>query len=532
MKLKVLLLSMTMLLSMVSSSIFGIKIDDYKNKAANETEATTEEIREDASHTGEDTDTSGDKDKLDSEDNKSDSEDENESDKDNKDSDKDNKTTEEPTTQEVPSVVVPDNTDTTNDPAVDTTKGKYKITIKPEELGWFNDATNIVVEYEYLSSVLVEPKIEKVEAKAGSNGTWVDITDEMKFEISENCTVYVKITDQFENEYEKSKLIKIFDTVAPTLNAAVNEGLLTVMTYDTESGVDAVYINGYSYTPDENGIVSIRLEKFDATYQNFYVYALDKAGNPSTVYTIANPYWTDPNAETEEDGEEKEDPAESLPENATPQTTGESKAEVTSVTDEDGEDITNEVKSKQFYSIVTADGQQYFLVIDMTAAQDKSGDTESTAYAGAGSSYKNNSPNNGTVYFLTSVSNQNLLNFTNDGETTLPKNSVATANGIDPYTMTPISKGQPATEEVTEASTETDAEKEEDIKKSDKGKSGIISTLLWVGLVVLVGALVVGIKIVMGKKGKPEQSDDSMYNDSGEQEDRTSLEELNESEEE
>lgn len=532
MKLKVLLLSMTMLLSFVSSSLFGVKTDDYKNKTTNDAEVTTEEVREDASHTGEDTDKDGDdKDKSDSQDN-DESDDKNyDSDKDKSDPEKkDDKTTEEPTTQEVPSVVVPDNTDTTKDPEVDTTKGKYKITITPEKPGWFNDTTNIVVKYEFLSSVLVEPKIEKVEAKAGSNGTWVDITDEMKFEVNENCTVYVKITDQFENEYEKSKLIKIFDTVAPTLNAAVNEGLLTVMTYDTESGVDAVYINGYSYTPDENGIVSIRLEKFDATYQYFYVYALDRAGNPSTVYTISNPYWTDPNAEKDEDDEEKEDPAESLPENATPQTTGESKAEVTSVTDEDGEDITNEVKSKQFYSIVTADGQQYFLVIDMTAAQDKSGDTESTAYAGAGSSYKNNSPNNGTVYFLTSVSNQNLLNFTNDGETTLPKNSVATANGIDPYTMTPISKGQLATEEVTEASTETDAE--EDIKKSDKGKSDGMSNILLIGVIVLVGAGVVGFKLMTGKKGKPEQNDDTMYDESGyPEEERNSLEELNESEE-
>ena len=265
-----------MLLSMIGAGFTGRDVMAEK-KTEVSTESTTEdEVREDASHTGEDTiedkDTDG-----------------NSGDQD----DKDQKTesTTQTTTEEVPSVVVPENSDTTKDPEVDTTKGKYKITIKPEHIGWFNDATNIVVEYEYLSSVLVEPKIEKIEAKAGSNGTWVEITDEMKFEISENCTVYVKITDQFGNEYEKSKLIKIFDTVAPTLNAAVNEGLLTVMTYDTESGVDCVYINGYKYEPDENGIVSIRLEKFDATYQNFYVYALDKAGNPSTVYTISNPYW-------------------------------------------------------------------------------------------------------------------------------------------------------------------------------------------------------------------------------------------------
>ena len=284
MKLKVMLLSVTMILSMLGIGSSGIDSYAITSKTEKEVETTTEdEVREDASHTGEDTDNK-DQDKSDDQDDKT-------------------QPTTQTTTEEVPSVVVPDNSDTTKDPEVDTTKGKYKITIKPENLGWFNDATNIVVEYEYLSSVLVEPKIEKIEAKAGSNGTWVEITDEMKFEVNENCTVYVKITDQFENEYEKSKLIKIFDTVAPTLNAAVNEGLLTVMTYDTESGVDAVYINGYSYTPDENGIVSIRLEKFDATYQYFYVYALDRAGNPSTVYTISNPYWTDPNAEKDEDDE-------------------------------------------------------------------------------------------------------------------------------------------------------------------------------------------------------------------------------------
>ena len=512
MKVKVLLLSFTMLLSMLGAGFTGRDVMAEK-KTEVSTESTTEdEVREDASHTGEDTTENKDTDS---------------SSGDQEEKDQKTESTTQTTTEEVPSVVVPDNTDTTKDPQVDTTKGKYKITIKPENLGWFNDATNIVVEYEYLSSVLVEPKIEKIEAKAGSNGTWVEITDEMKFEISENCTVYVKITDQFGNEYEKSKLIKIFDTVAPTLNAAVNEGLLTVMTYDTESGVDCVYINGYKYEPDENGIVSIRLEKFDATYQNFYVYALDKAGNPSTVYTISNPYWTDPNAETDDDDEEMEDPADSLPDKATPQTTGESKAEVTSVTDEDGEDITNEVKGKQFYSIITADGQQYFLVIDMTAAQDKSGDTENTAYAGSGSSSKNNSPNNGTVYFLTSVSNQNLLNFTNDGEQTLPHNSVATANGIDPYTMTPVTQGTPATEEVTEESTETDAE--EEIRESDKGESKS-NTLLIIGLVVLVGIGVVGFKLVTGKKGKPEQSDDTMY-DNPTAEEVTDLDELNETEE-
>ena len=501
MKVKALLLSITMLMSLLGTSIFGTKGADVQAvQVAESTEnSTTEEVREDASHAGE---SDGEQDKT----------------EDNKDP-----ATEEPTTQAVPSVVVPESDKKENDPEVDTTRGKFKITMKPEKTGWYNDTAKILIDVENQSSVLVPPKISKIEAKQGSNGTWVDITDDMFLEINENCTVYVKITDSFDNEYEKSRLIKCFDTVAPTLNAAVNEGLLTVMTYDTESGVDAVYVNGYDYKPDDHGIVSIRLEKFDATYQNFYVYALDKAGNPSTVYTISNPYWTDPNAETDEDDEEKEDPSESLPDNATPQTTGESKAEVTSVTDEDGEDITDEVKGKQFYSIITADGQQYFLVIDMTAAQSKSGDTESTAYAGAGSSVMNNSPNKGTVYFLTSVSNQNLLNFTNDGEQTLPHNSVATANGIDPYTMTPISQGAPATEEQIEESTETDAS--EEIKKSDKGDSEGMGNILIIGIVVLVGVVVVAVKVLGGKKGKPEQNDDTLYSEG---EEAGNFEDLNE----
>lgn len=85
-------------------------------------------------------------------------------------------------------------------------------------------------------------KINTIEAKIGSTGSWVDITDDKAIEITENCTVYVKVTDMNGQEYEKNRFIKCFDTVPPTLNAAVSEGLLTVLTYDTESGVKNIYI--------------------------------------------------------------------------------------------------------------------------------------------------------------------------------------------------------------------------------------------------------------------------------------------------
>lgn len=70
---------------------------------------------------------------------------------------------------------------------------------------------------------------------------------------------------------------------------------------------------------------------------------------------------------------------------------------------------------------------------------------------------------NGTVYFLTSVSNDNLLNFVNSGEQTLPQNSVAQGNNIDKDTVTPDMD-----ESTTEESTE-DANADADKKKESKG---------------------------------------------------------------
>lgn len=400
---------------------------------------------------------------------------------------------------------------------IDSTKGKIQIIINPEKQGWFNETANIKVEVTKVN-VPVYFQIDTVEAKVGANGSWQDITDDMLFEITENCNVYVRVIDHNGNVYEKSRYIKCFDTVAPTLNAAVNEGLLTVMTYDTESGVKNVYINEYRYKPDKNGIVSIRLQKFDASYQFFYIYALDNAGNVSQTYTINNPYWTNPDAEKDDDGGEKSNPADSLPDNAQEQTTGISSAEVTSVTNQNGKDISKKIDTKQFYTIVTADGQQYFLVIDMTAAKSGSGEENASVTGEGASTYSNQ---NGTVYFLTSVSNQNLLNFTNDGEQTFPYNSVAKQNNIDDVTKTGDKD-----ESITEESTEDEPEEE-----GEKGKKSGSDTLLYIIIFAAVAVGVVGFKVMSGKKGRPEISDDELYNGETDEEE-VPLSELEEQEEE
>ena len=378
---------------------------------------------------------------------------------------------------------------TTEDVTSKDNKYKVRISIALDKPGWYNDKAMVDVK---VTKIFGDSKfkIDTVQAKIGSNGSWVDITDDMALEITENCTVYVKVTDMNGNEYEKNRFIKCFDTVAPTLNAAVSEGLLNIMTYDTESGVKEVYINEYRYVPDQNGVITVRLQKFDASYKNFYIYAVDKAGNMSPVNTIANPYYKDPNASEEDDDSDATNPADSLPSNADPNVTNPSTGTVTSVTDEDGNDISQEVRKKQFYTIVTADGQQYYLVIDMSAAYTDDDGVNVT-------------PDDGTVYFLTSVSNQNLLNFVNGNEQTLPQNSLAENNGIDDQTVTPDM------DETTEETTE-EAEPEPEKKKSGGG----LMIYIILGAVALVVILV---KVVGGNKGKADQNDDALYGEGGEE---------------
>ena len=290
------------------------------------------------------------------------------------------------------------------------------------------------------------------------------------------------------------------------VHAAVNEGLLNIMTYDTESGVKEVYVNEYSFVPDQNGVITVRLQKFDASYQKFYIYAVDNAGNMSPVNTIANPYYKDPNASEEDEDSDAANPADSLPSNADANVTNPSTGTVTSVTDEDGNDISTEVKRKQFYTIVTADGQQYYLVIDMSAAYTDDDGVNVT-------------PDDGTVYFLTSVSNQNLLNFVDGNEQILPQNSVATNNSIDDETVTP------EMDESTEATTEEEPEPVE--KKKSSGSNLILYVI--VGLVAFV---VIGVKVLGGKKGKADQNDDELYGEGEEEEDEPEpLESLDETEE-
>lgn len=295
-----------------------------------------------------------------------------------------------------------------------------KITIRTPK-GWYKDTAKVSVSVEDISKS-ENFTIQSVQAKIGQNGSWSDITEDMYIEISENSTIYVLVTDQNGKTYEKNRYVKCFDFDKPTLNAAVSDGLLSIQAHDTDSGIKAIYVNGYEFTEITNGVLNIRLQQFDAGYPYFTIQAMDNAGNMSEVYQTANPYYTDP--ETENSNESN--PAEQLPVNAEATKPSSATAQVTEHTKADSEGnqmVSNntgsgsdketsdsdtkvdEEKGKEFYTIQTANEKVFYLIID------RDGDEE-------------------MVYFLTEISENDLLNTTTENSETLPKNSAALESAI------------------------------------------------------------------------------------------------------
>ena len=356
-----------------------------------------------------------------------------------------------------------------------------KITINTPS-GWHNDTAKVIVKVED-TIVSGNFTIQTVKAKVGQNGSWTDITEDMYIEISENSTIYVQVTDQKGKTYEKNRYIKCFDFTKPTLNAAVSDGLLSIQAHDTDSGIKAIYVNGYEFTDHTNGALNIRLQQFDAGYQYFTISAMDNAGNISEIYKTANPYYTDP--ETKDSNEK--DPAEQLPvdasatqpSSATAQVTEHTKTDsngntisetgngtgtgtsstkqspgtgdTTGSTEKNSESSTSE-QGKEFYTIQTASEKVFYLVIDRDGDEEK-------------------------VYFLTEVSENDLLNTTSDNSETLPKNSAALESAIpikdaaldNNNTDATGNKKQDAetVEENTEDSTEEGSEPETTEQKQD-----------------------------------------------------------------
>lgn len=333
--------------------------------------------------------------------------------------------------------------------------------------GWYNEKAAVTFSVSDTAHT-GNFEVAKIQAKVGQNGSWTDVTEDKKLEISENCTVYVQVTDQKGNTYERSRAIRCFDTTKPTLNAAVSDGLLSVQVHDTDSGAKAVYVNGYEFTELTNGTLNIRLQQFDAGYEYFTISAMDNAGNMSEVYKTKNPYYKDPADESDEN------PTKQLPANAEATKPGNATGTVTEHTRTDGDGntvpLTPEEQKKQefakadaeekaesgdtekgqskqgkeFYTIQTASDKVFYLIIDRDGEEEM-------------------------VYFLTEITENDLLNATSDNSETLPKNSAALESAIPTEeSALPNNNGEmPEDAEQTEEDTE-DVENTEETESTEE----------------------------------------------------------------
>ena len=359
---------------------------------------------------------------------------------------------------------------------MDYTKCEYvnpnvKITINTPS-GWYSSGTNAKITFK-VEDIADSGHfaIKSVKAKIGQNGSYQDVTEDMFIEISENCTVYVLVTDANDKSYERSRAIKCFDTTKPTLNAAVSDGLLTVQAVDKESGIKVIYVNGYEFTDGiTNGTLNIRLSQFDAGYEYFTITAMDQAGNVSEVYKTKNPYYKDPNSDDDSN------PAEQLPASAqatnpssatanvtqhtqtdsngnttsqTPKTPEEQKKEEFARADaeeeamkdaeSEGEDMN---LGKEFYTIQAASGKVFYLIID------RDGEEE-------------------VVYFLTEITENDLLNVTSDNSETLPKNSAALESQI-PVTESALPNNNTEIDDTHEVETPVEETTDESVEETEE----------------------------------------------------------------
>ena len=360
--------------------------------------------------------------------------------------------------------------------SVDYTKCEYvnpnvKITINTPS-GWYSSGTNAKITFK-VEDIADSGHfaIKSVRAKIGQNGSYQDVTEDMFIEISENCTVYVLVTDANDKSYERSRAIKCFDTTKPTLNAAVSDGLLTVQAVDKESGIKVIYVNGYEFTDGiTNGTLNIRLSQFDAGYEYFTITAMDQAGNVSEVYKTKNPYYKDPNSDDDSN------PAEQLPASAqatnpssatanvtqhtqtdsngnttsqTPKTPEEQKREEFARADAEEEAMKNAESEgedmnlgKEFYTIQAASGKVFYLIID------RDGEEE-------------------VVYFLTEITENDLLNVTSDNSETLPKNSAALESQI-PVTESALPNNNTEIDDTHEVETPVEETTDESVEETEE----------------------------------------------------------------
>ena len=329
--------------------------------------------------------------------------------------------------------------------------------------------------------------ITKIEAKAGKDGSWQDVTGNGSISITGNQTVYVRVTD----------------------------GVLTIQGNDTVSGITSVTVNGTTYTDLKDGMLRVQLTQKDFTTKQIEITVTDGAGNTSEKYVLQNPYyeWAKKQAEKQKTsgdsngamatttsadatGTEKTTTS-PLPQDAQASEPTDAKGTVDDRTvtgieeqlNKEGETADSVTKTategtKEFYTISTKSGKIFYLIIDNSKSQDN-------------------------VYFLTEVSEKDLMNFTLSDSVTLPE--------VDIVYAEPEKQAEEEKPETTETD-EKDKVEDEIQMPEDKSLAG---TYLLIGLVA-VGAAAGGYYLKVYKPKHEYDDEDEMEEDENESEDSES----------
>lgn len=320
--------------------------------------------------------------------------------------------------------------------------------------------------------------IKKVEARIGSTGSYTDITDDLYVNISENCTLYVQVTEENGNVTEKSRKFSCFDTDKPSVNAGIEGELLYVEGDDATSGIYAIYVNGNKFTDLKEGRLTINLKDYDSVYEYVTIQAYDHAGNRSNTYKIKNPYYVEPEKRSNKEDQSVSNPTSlnaSAPtsskatvtehtDTAGNTTTGLGKAEVTEEETEEATTSYGNDVGKEFYTITTATDKVFYLIIDKDRSQEN-------------------------VYLLTEVNENDLLNFVNyTGE-------YVTQGDVPLYTVDPeVAEAEKPDKEVDDT-INIPEETEEEVPKETNNTGTLI-------LVVIIAALGGAGYYFYKKKGK------------------------------
>lgn len=180
------------------------------------------------------------------------------------------------------------------------------------------------------------------------------------------------------------------DSTPPTISARINGDMLHAEASDTDSGVEAVYVNGSRYNYLVDGAIDIPLKDCAGTGEYISVHALDFAGNKSKTVQLNNPYYVAP-AKTPPPTGTTPAPAPTQPPSTptpaptqrppastaptptpTPEPTPESTqsavpdAQQPFTPDGTGTVVDNimETNGKEFFTIETPDGNIFYLIID------------------------------------------------------------------------------------------------------------------------------------------------------------------------